>query len=134
MTDPSVFVRFPLTSGPLAGRASLLVWTTTPWTLVSNVAVAVHPDVTYVVATDGSEQLVVAESLLAKALGEGWEPTGESYLGRDLERWTYRRPFDLVAADGAHFIVLARYVTTEDGTRPGAPGAGVRSGRPRGRP
>ncbi len=116
VTDPSVYVRFPLTSGPLAGRAALLVWTTTPWTLVSNLAVAVHPDVKYVVATNGTEQLVVAESLLAKALGEGWEPTGESYLGRDLERWTYQRPFDLVQADGAHFVVLATYVTTEDGS------------------
>jgi isoleucyl-tRNA synthetase len=116
VTDPSVFVRFPLTSGPLAGDASLLVWTTTPWTLVSNLAVAVHPEVIYVVATDGSEQLVVAESLVGKALGEGWTATGESYLGRDLERWTYRPPFDLVPADDAHFIVLARYVTTEDGS------------------
>ncbi|HZP49833.1 class I tRNA ligase family protein, partial [Actinocrinis sp.] len=83
VVDPSVFVRFPLTSGPLAGdgespQAALLVWTTTPWTLVSNTAVAVHPDVTYVVATDGNERLVVAEPLLAKALGEGWTATGES--------------------------------------------------------
>src|SRR5690606_1829666 len=52
VTDPSVYVRFPLTSGPLAGQAALLVWTTTPWTLVSNTAVAVHPEVDYVVATD----------------------------------------------------------------------------------
>ena len=44
VVDPSVFVRFPLTSGPLAGEAALLVWTTTPWTLVSNTAVAAHPD------------------------------------------------------------------------------------------
>ena len=116
VTDPSVFVRFPLTAGPLSGRASLLVWTTTPWTLVSNLAVAVHPDVTYVVATDGSEQLVVAEPLLRTALGDGWTPTGESYLGRDLERWTYQRPFDLVPTDGPQFVVLARYVTTEDGS------------------
>ena len=53
VVDPSVYVRLPLTSGPLAGRRDLLVWTTTPWTLVSNTAVAVHPDVAYVVATDG---------------------------------------------------------------------------------
>src|SRR5690349_22386876 len=45
VVDPSVYVRFPLTSGPLAGEASLVVWTTTPWTLVSNTAVAAHPDV-----------------------------------------------------------------------------------------
>ncbi|MEV6110796.1 isoleucine--tRNA ligase [Streptomyces sp. NPDC051940] len=116
VVDPSVFVRFPLTSGPLAGEASLLVWTTTPWTLVSNTAVAAHPDVTYVVATDGEEKLVVAEPLLAKALGEGWEPTGQSFTGREMERWTYDRPFELVELEGAHFVVNAEYVTTEDGT------------------
>ena len=116
VTDPSIFVRFPLTGGPLAGKASLLVWTTTPWTLVSNTAVAVHPDVTYVVATDGHEQLVVAEPLLAKALGDGWTATGDSYTGRDLERWTYQPPFDLVKAEGAHFVVLTGHVTTDDGS------------------
>ncbi|MEW2549418.1 isoleucine--tRNA ligase [Streptomyces sp. NPDC047002] len=119
VVDPSVYVRFPLTSGPLAGRASMLVWTTTPWTLVSNTAVAAHPDVRYVVAGDGQEQVVVAEPLLAKALGEGWEPTGESFTGREMERWTYRRPFDLVAfpeGTDAHYVVNAEYVTTEDGT------------------
>ena len=74
VVDPSVYVRFPLTSGPLAGEAALLVWTTTPWTLVSNTAVAANPEVTYVVATspDGSERLVVAEPLVETALGEGW--------------------------------------------------------------
>ncbi|KIZ18251.1 isoleucine--tRNA ligase [Streptomyces natalensis] len=116
VVDPSVFVRLPLTSGPLAGEASLLIWTTTPWTLVSNTAVAAHPDVTYVVATDGSEKLVVAEPLLEKALGEGWTATGQSFTGRDMERWAYERPFSLVALDGANFVVNAEYVTTEDGT------------------
>ncbi|MEU4095571.1 isoleucine--tRNA ligase [Streptomyces sp. NPDC026673] len=116
VVDPSVYVRFPLTSGPLAGEAALLVWTTTPWTLVSNTAVAAHPDVTYVVATDGAEKLVVAEPLLGKALGEGWEPTGQSFTGREMERWTYDRPFGLVEMEGAHFVVNAEYVTTEDGT------------------
>ncbi|MEV0040181.1 isoleucine--tRNA ligase [Streptomyces sp. NPDC050804] len=119
IVDPSVFVRFPLTSGPLAGEASLLVWTTTPWTLVSNTAVAAHPEVTYVVATNGEEKLVVARPLLEKALGEGWEPTGESFTGREMERWTYDRPFTLIDfPDGteAHYVVNAEYVTTEDGT------------------
>ncbi len=116
VVDPSVYVRMPLTSGPLAGRASLLVWTTTPWTLVSNTAVAAHPGVRYVVATDGTERLVVAEPLLAKALGEGWEPAGESFTGAEMERWTYRRPFDLVEIPDAHYVVTAGYVTTEDGT------------------
>jgi isoleucyl-tRNA synthetase len=116
VVDPSVYVRFPLTSGPLAGEASLLVWTTTPWTLVSNTAVAAHPEVTYVVATNGEEKVVVAEPLLGKALGEGWEVTGRSFTGREMERWTYDRPFSLVQLEDAHFVVNAEYVTTEDGT------------------
>ncbi|GAA3172649.1 MULTISPECIES: isoleucine--tRNA ligase [Streptomyces] len=116
VVDPSVYVRLPLTSGPLAGEAALLIWTTTPWTLVSNTAVAAHPDVTYVVATDGKEKLVVAEPLLEKALGEGWSATGQSFTGREMERWAYRRPFDLVELEGANFVVNAEYVTTEDGT------------------
>lgn len=120
IVDPSVFVRFPLTSGPLAGDAALLVWTTTPWTLVSNTAVAAHPDVTYVVATNGTEKLVVAEPLVEKALGEdGWELTGERFTGREMERWTYERPFSLIdfpEGSEAHYVVNAEYVTTEDGT------------------
>ena len=118
IVDPSVFVRFPLTSGPLAGEAALLVWTTTPWTLVSNTAVAVHPGVTYVTATDGTETLVVAEPLFETVLGEGWQVTAR-FDGRDLERWTYRRPLDLLefpAEVPAHYVVLAEYVTTTDGS------------------
>ncbi|MCE7082033.1 isoleucine--tRNA ligase [Streptomyces sp. ST2-7A] len=118
--DPSVYVRFPLTSGPLAGEASLLIWTTTPWTLVSNTAVAVHPDVTYVVAGNGEERVVVAEPLVEKTLGEGWTVGEERFTGREMEDWTYRRPFDLVEfpAEGptAHLVLTAGYVTTEDGT------------------
>ncbi|MCA0297174.1 MAG: isoleucine--tRNA ligase [Actinobacteria bacterium] len=122
VTDPSVYVRFPLISGPLAGKASLLLWTTTPWTLVSNTAVAVHPDVTYVVATkdepDG-ESLVIAEPLAEKVLGEGWL-LGQTFTGRELELWKYSRPFELVefpdVVGGTHYVVLADYVTTEDGT------------------
>lgn len=118
VTDPSVYVRFPLTSGPYAGTAGLLVWTTTPWTLVSNTAVAVHPEVDYVVATDGTERLIVAEPLFASVLGEDWTIEA-SVSGTDMERWTYQRPFELVAfPDDApvHFVVLADYVTIEDGT------------------
>jgi isoleucyl-tRNA synthetase len=115
VTDPSVYVRFPLTSGPHAG-ADLLIWTTTPWTLVSNALVAVHPEFTYVTATDGNETLVVAESLAESVLGEGWN-VEERFTGADMVGWTYRRPFDLVEWPGrAHFVVAEEYVTAEDGT------------------
>jgi isoleucyl-tRNA synthetase len=115
VTDPSVYVRFPLTSGPWAGRADLLVWTTTPWTLVSNTAVAVNPDETYVVARSGAGTFVVAEALLPKALGDDTEVLA-SYPGRELERWAYQRPFDYIDIPDAHVVVLADYVTTDDGT------------------
>ncbi len=126
VVDPSVYVRFPLTTGPYADSsatpAALLVWTTTPWTLVSNTAVAVRADVTYVTATDGAETLVVAEPLVGEALGEGWTVV-DRFLGTSMEHWAYRRPFELVpwpqGPDGrapGHFVALADYVTTEDGT------------------
>ena len=59
---------------------------------------------------------MVAEPLLAKVLGEGWTVAGQRFPGRELERWTYQRPFDLVEIPDAHFVVPADYVTTEDGT------------------
>jgi isoleucyl-tRNA synthetase len=120
VVDPSVYVRFPLTSGPYAGNASLLVWTTTPWTLVSNTAVAVRPDVTYVTARNqaSTEVLVVAEPLVGSALGEGWQVV-DRFSGKEMEHWSYERPFDLVdwpEDELGHFVVLADYVTTDDGT------------------
>ncbi|HEX6936561.1 MAG TPA: isoleucine--tRNA ligase [Actinomycetes bacterium] len=118
VVDPSVYVRFPLTSGPYAGKAALLVWTTTPWTLVSNTAVAVRPDVTYVTATNGEETLVVAEPLVEQALGEGWT-VQDRFRGEQMEHWSYQRPFELVdwpEGQPGHFVLLAGYVTTEDGT------------------
>ena len=115
ITDQSVYVKFPITSGLLEKvGASFLVWTTTPWTLVSNTAIAVHPDVTYVLAESEEEKLIVAEELLS-ALGDGFTVT-QKFTGRDLERTTYRRPFDWLDIPNAHYIVLAEYVTTTDGT------------------
>jgi isoleucyl-tRNA synthetase len=124
VTDPSVYVRLPLTSGPYADRASLLVWTTTPWTLVSNALVAAQPDLTYVTVTDGAETLVVAESLVPTALGEGWE-VQDRFTGADMVGWTYQRPFELVDwpartddqdLPDAHYVVVEDYVTADDGT------------------
>ena len=119
--DPSVYVRFPVTSGDLEKLgASLLVWTTTPWTLVSNTAIAVHPDVDYVAVRtkesedSKSEVLVLAEPLLS-VVGDGYEIL-KKVKGRDLERTSYSRPFNYVEIPDSHFVILADYVTTEDGT------------------
>lgn len=119
--DPSVYVRFPATSG-IAGDlgASFLVWTTTPWTLVSNTAIAVNPFVNYQVievkSEDSSERLVVAENLVASIAAPENVTVLANLLGADLERSTYQRPFDLLEIPESHFIVLADYVTVEDGT------------------
>ncbi|ABK52802.1 Isoleucyl-tRNA synthetase [Acidothermus cellulolyticus 11B] len=117
VTDPSVYVRFPLTSGPYAGKADLLVWTTTPWTLVSNTAVAVHPDVEYVVADTGDGTPVIVAAPLVEAALQTSPRIIDRLRGREMERWSYCRPFDLVSFDAAaHYVVLAEYVTTDDGT------------------
>jgi len=131
VTDPSVTVRFRVTSVPdsvpgstshhgatrhLEG-ADLLVWTTTPWTLVSNTAVAVHPDVAYVIAhrVGGTEKVVVAEALQARVLGPGWYVLdtirGEALIGTE-----YEAPFGIMDVRNAHRVVAGGFVTTEDGT------------------
>ncbi|MBA2552519.1 MAG: isoleucine--tRNA ligase [Geodermatophilaceae bacterium] len=115
VVNPSVYVRFPITSGEWAGRADLLIWTTTPWTLVSNTAVAVHPEVTYVVARTSDGTFVVAEPLLERVLGPDAEVLG-SVTGAELERTAYARPFTLVDIPDAHYVITATYVTTSDGT------------------
>jgi len=122
VTDPAVTVRFPLLSvpagtSPLLASADLLVWTTTPWTLVSNTAVAVHPDEPYVVArrAGGQDTVVVAEQLLPRVLGDDWHIAAR-VRGADLVGATYRPPFSLVDIPGAHRVVPGAFVTTEDGT------------------
>jgi isoleucyl-tRNA synthetase len=120
VTDPSVTVRFPLVSVPaganreLAG-ADLLVWTTTPWTLVSNTAVAVHPDVEYVIARKDGDKVVVAEALAERVLGDGWDVLA-TVRGTDLIGAKYTRPFEIVDIPAAHMVVAGDFVTTEDGT------------------
>jgi isoleucyl-tRNA synthetase len=119
ITDPSVYVRFPATSGAIAELgASFLVWTTTPWTVVSNTAIAVNPEVEYqvveVALEEKTERLVIASNL-AHVLGEE-RTVIATFQGKDLERITYTRPFDFIEIPDAHYIVLADYVTIEDGT------------------
>ena len=122
VADPSVTVRFPLTSlperaNPLLADADLLVWTTTPWTLVSNTAVAVHPDETYAIARKpgSGDTVVVVEQRVPHVLGEGWH-TVARVTGADLVGATYRRPLDLIEIPNAHRVVPGMFVTTEDGT------------------
>ncbi len=116
VVDPSVFVRFPI-----AGEegVSLLGWTTTPWTLISNAALAVHPEVTYARARvdGGSETLIVAEPLLERVLGEGAEVI-ERVRGSELAGLRYDPPFPYVSDFGerGHSVLEADFVTTEEGT------------------
>ncbi len=120
--DPAITVGFRVTEGPLAG-AHLLVWTTTPWTLPSNQAVAVHPEVDYVeVKGPDGNRYVLAQARLAayaRELGEEPEVLG-THTGADLLGMRYLPPFPyFVDTDKAHnaFQVLrGDYVTTEDGT------------------
>ena len=119
VTDPSVYVRFPATSGVIAELgASFLVWTTTPWTLVSNTAIAVNPQVEYQVCEidrDGSPERLVIATNLAHVLGDDRKVIA-TFTGSQLEKISYTRPLDLIEIPDSHFIVLADYVTIEDGT------------------
>ncbi len=113
--DPSVFVRFPLVDKP---DTSLLVWTTTPWTLPANVAVAAHPDVDYVtVERENKEKIILAKSLVEKAFRGEEVKTIDSFKGKKLKGMKYQPLFKFVTLDKpAHYVVLGDFVTTEDGT------------------
>ena len=117
--DPSVYVRLPLKDEP---HTALLVWTTTPWTLPANVAVAAHPKVTYVkvrrALPDGGEEfLIVARPLLEKVFRDEEVEVVAEFPGKALKGKKYQPLFTFVPPDKpAHFVVLADFVTTEDGT------------------
>lgn len=117
--DPSIYVRMQLVDDP---ETSLLIWTTTPWTLPANVAVAVHPDVDYAKVErtrpeGGTEKLIVAKPLLEKVFGNEPVRILEEFKGRALKGVRYQPLYSFVVPDKpAHFVVLEDYVTTEDGT------------------
>jgi isoleucyl-tRNA synthetase len=116
--DPSIYVRFPLLDeGGRETGESLLVWTTTPWTLPGNEAVAVAPGVVYVKVRVGAETLILAEPLLERVLSEGVEVVGR-LSGTELVGRSYRGPiFQLSDRSHRPFPVIAGdFVTTEDGT------------------
>ncbi|MGI8727498.1 MAG: isoleucine--tRNA ligase, partial [Solirubrobacterales bacterium] len=124
VVDPSVYVRLPITEASGDGVEvgdELIVWTTTPWTLISHAAVAAGAEVTYVRAkAAGSDHIsVVAEALAEKVLGEGYEVLSK-VSGSDLEGTRYEAPFGYISGSDfgphGHSVLLADFVTTEDGT------------------
>ncbi|MBA2579246.1 MAG: isoleucine--tRNA ligase [Thermoleophilaceae bacterium] len=112
--DPSVYVRFPVRG---EDGVSLLGWTTTPWTLLSNAALAINPEVTYVRARLGAETLIVAEALLERVLGDGAEVLART-PGSELAGTAYEPPFPFIDDYGprGHTVLEADFVTTDDGT------------------
>ncbi len=125
VVDPSVYVRLPVTepaaASPLAAGDNLLVWTTTPWTLISHAAVAAGAEISYVRARPaGSDEVViVAEALAESVLGADAE-IHETFTGTEIAGTRYEAPFRYI--DGSEFgprghtVLLADFVTTEDGT------------------
>jgi isoleucyl-tRNA synthetase len=123
--DPSVFVRLPLVDKP---GTSLLVWTTTPWTLPANVAVAAGSDVEYVTVEhalpndtmgvgQGSERLILAEALLEKVFRGEEVKVVERFKGKKLKGTKYLPLFTFMPLEKpAHYVILGDFVTTEDGT------------------
>jgi isoleucyl-tRNA synthetase len=126
--DPSVYVRLPIRAptpsdeipeSPLRPGDQLVVWTTTPWTLLSNAAVAAGPDVEYARVTPGGsdEVLVMAASRVESVVGEGAEILA-TFPGNALAGTAYEPPFDYIADYGprGHTLLEADFVSTEDGT------------------
>src|SRR5262249_2709763 len=100
---------------PVLAGADLLVWTTTPWTLVANTAVAVHPAERYVLAGKSGDRVVVAAARLERVLGEGWHVLAE-VDGASLAGAAHEPPFSLVDVPGGHRVVTASFVTAGEGT------------------
>ena len=114
ITHRSVYVKFPLNERP---GESLLVWTTTPWTLTANVAAAVHPEHTYVRVRVGDDRLILAKAALRVLKGQDYAVDGE-LPGSELVGLTYRGPFDeLPLQEGVlHRVVPWEEVSEEEGT------------------
>ncbi len=113
VADPSVYVRFPLVDDP---DLSLLVWTTTPWTLISNVAAAISPDIAYAEIEHEGQRLIMARDLVPQLFKD------EARIVREiptaaLAGRAYIPPYDFVLPDKkAYFIVEADFVSAEEGT------------------
>ena len=120
--DPSVWVTFPLLDAPgeLAG-AALVAWTTTPWTLPSNMAACVHPDFEYALAQSGDDKFILLEDKVAETLGEDAEVVGK-VAGKDLAGLAYTPLFEIDGADvvqegdRVHQVVADPFVGEDEGT------------------
>ncbi len=116
-THPGVTLRFPLRGRP---GENLLVWTTTPWTLTSNVAAAVGPDLTYVKVRQGDEVFYLSKGTFSMLRGP--YQVLEEIKGKALEGWTYDGPFDELPAQQkaggpqAHRVILWDEVGEAEGT------------------
>nr|AAW84295.1 putative isoleucyl-tRNA synthetase [uncultured Poribacteria bacterium 64K2] len=115
VADPSIFVRFPLKDRE---NTYLLVWTTTPWTLPSNVAVAVGEDYDYVSVEESNGQyLIFAKECIPSLFGDEPPKIVENYKGSDLQEWEYEPLFDGGEhPERSHYIVTADFVTTTEGS------------------
>lgn len=117
--DPSIFIRLPLVDEE---GTSLLVWTTTPWTLPGNVAVAAHPEEKYVkverqTGENGTEKLILAKALMEKVFGDDPVEIVETFMGKKLEGLKYKPLFTFLPVEkDAYYVVMQDYVTMEDGT------------------
>jgi len=112
--DPSITVRFPVIG---EDKTYFLVWTTTPWTLPANVALAVGASIDYAFVEHGGETLILATQLVDKVLGEGPHTIVRRVKGEDLMGLRYQRLFDELPAEGDICRVLtADFVSTDNGT------------------
>nr|MBC8415007.1 isoleucine--tRNA ligase [Candidatus Cloacimonadota bacterium] len=110
--DPSVFIKFKVKDEK---NTFFLAWTTTPWTLISNVALVVHPDAVYVKIKHNDEFFILAKARL-EVIDDEYEIV-EEYTGKDLEYKEYEQLFPFVVPkEKAFFVGLAEYVTMDDGT------------------
>jgi len=121
--DASVTIRMPIVSDAEAvysldepGATSLLTWTTTPWTLPANVALAVAADADYAEVESGDERLILAATLLEKAIVGDDVRVVRRFPGGDLVGLRYEPPYRLTEEPSAHRVYPADFVNMEDGT------------------